>query len=240
MKSTDLDSLKTVWKKESNFENRRLSEADIEKFLSKRSKDISQLFKNGLLVDIVLKSIVGLSFLGIIVLLREDLHIVLLVSTIILGLIWATRYQWQMIRKIPQGGTSDPVIRTTLEEKINFYHQKYVSSLYVGALSNALLILSGMLYYFYFKYGEVRPFQWDDYLVFSATLLMGFALGAGVNIAHHRFQIKQLESCLQEIDEDVISSFTLKDQRNKRRRMVLAFLLALICGLLVLTFFIFR
>lgn len=240
MKSPDLNSLKTVWKNENSFENRPLSEADIENFLSKKSKDISQLFKNGLLVDIVLKSIVGLSFLGIIILLREDLNIVLLVSVIILGLIWATRYQWQMISKIPQSSASDQVIRTTLEEKINFYHQKYMKSLYVGALSNALLILSGMLYYFYFKYGEIRPFQWDDYLVFSATILIGFALGTIIQIAHHRFHIKQLESCLQEIDEDVISTLTLRDQRNKKKRMVLAFLLALICGLLVLTFFIFR
>ena len=128
----------------------------------------------------------------------------------------------------------------TLEEKISFYHQTYTYSLYVGALSNALIILSGILYYFYFKYGEIRPFQWDDYLVFSLTMLIGFGLGAAVQIAQHTFQIKQLESCLQEIYEDVISTITLREQRNKRKRMILVFLLALVCGLLLLSYFIFR
>ena len=240
MKSLDLDSIKSAWKNEKSFEDQRLSEADIQRFLSKKSKDISHLFKMGLVIDIFLKTLIGISFFGIIFLFKENLNIVLLGAAIVLGLIWATRYQWQMIGKIPQSGRSEPVFRTSLEEKIHFYHQKYIYSLYVGAVSNALLILSGLLYYFYFKYGEIRPFQWDDYLVFTLTMLVGFGLGAVVQIAQHRFQIRQLESCLQEIDENMISTLTLREQRNKRRRMVLAFILALVCGLLVLSYFIFR
>lgn len=240
MKARDLEALKAAWKNEKSFEDHRLSEADIAHFLSKKSKDISQLFKMGLLIDIVLKSIIGLSLLGIIILFREDLNILLMVSVIVLGIIWATRYQWRMIRKIPRSEASEPVIRTSLEEKINFFNQHYLKSLYVGALSNALIILAGLLYYFYFKYGEIRPFQWDDYLVFIATMIIGFVLGAVVQIAQHRFQIKQLESCLQEIDEELISTLTLREQRNKKRRMILVFVLALVCGLLLLSFFIFR
>ena len=240
MKPLDLDKIKTAWKNEQSFEDQRLSESDIERFLSKKSKDISQLFKMGLIVDISLKTLVVISFVGIIILFKGNLNVVFLASAIILGLLWAIRYQWLMIGKIPQSRTSEHVIRTSLEEKISFYHQKYTYSLYVGALSNALIILAGMLYYFFFKYGEIRPFQWDDYLVFSLTMLIGFGLGAAVQIAQHRFQIKQLESCLREIDEDVIGTLTLREQRNKKRRMVLAFLLALVCGLLLLSYFIFR
>ncbi len=48
------------------------------------------------------------------------------------------------------------------------------------------------------------------------------------------------EDLQQEIDEDALSTITLRDQRNKKRRMTLIFLLALLCGLLVLAFFIFR
>ena len=240
MKSLDLDSIKSAWKNEKSFEDQRLSEADIQRFLSKKSKDISQLYKMGLVVDISLKTLIGISLLGIIILFRENLNMVLIASALVAGLIWAIGYQWRMIGKIPHSGPSDPVFRLSLEDKIRFYHQKYIYSLYVGAVSNALLILSGLLYYFYFKYGEIRPFQWDDYLVFTLTILIGFGLGAAVQIAQHRFQIRQLESCLQEIDEDVISTITLREQRNKKRRMVLAFLLALICGLLLLSYFIFR
>ncbi|MEA3463186.1 MAG: hypothetical protein U9R49_14980 [Bacteroidota bacterium] len=214
--------------------------AEIEGFLTRKSKDIDQLFRKGLIFDIVLKSIIGLSLLGIIYLFKNNLPVILVCATILLGITWAIRFQWLMIRKIPEAGASDPTVRTTLENKINFYHQRYIKSLYVGALSNALLILSGMLYYFYFKYGEIRPFQWDDYLVFSAAIIIGFALGAYVQIAQHNFQVKQLESCLNEIDEDAISTITLREQRNRKRRLILIFLLAIICGLLILAYLIFR
>ena len=68
------------------------------------------------------------------------------------------------------------------------------------------LFLSGMIYYFYFKYGEIRPFQWDDYLVFGAVIILGFATrGCGPDNSNN-FQVEQLESCLQEIDEDGIKA----------------------------------
>lgn len=240
MKAIDLDSIKAAWKIERSFEDLRLSESDIERFLTRKSKDISRLFRKGLIFDIVMKSIIGISLLGIMILFRTNLPIILMISAILLGTIWAILFQRKMIGRIPETGATDPVIRTSLEAKVKFYRQHFSKSLYVGALSNSLFILSGMLYYFYFKYGEIRPFTWDDYLVFGLTIIIGFALGAYVQIAQHNFQVKQLENCLQEIDEDAISTITLRDQRNKKRRLILIFLLALVCGLLVLAFFVFR
>jgi hypothetical protein len=239
MKSIDLDSIKAAWKNESSFEDHRLSELDIENFLSSKSKDISQLFRKGLIFDIVLKSVIGVSLIGIFFLLRANQSIIL-VSSILMLILWAIRYQWLMIARIPKTSTSDPVIRASLENKIKFYRQHFIKSLYVGALSNSLFILSGMLYYFYFKYGEIRPFAWDDYLVFGVTIIIGFALGAYVQITQHSFQVKQLENCLQDIDEDAMTTLTLRDQRDKKRRLILIILLALVCGLLLLAFFIFR
>ncbi len=240
MKPMDLDSMKAAWKNERKFQEHRLSEADIERFLSGKSKDIGQLFRTGLILDIALKSIVGISFFGIMMLFRTNLPVLLISSGILLLLLWTIRYQWLMIGKIPEAIAPNPVIRTSLEDKINFYHQRYIKSLYVGALSNSLLILSGMLYYFYFKYGEIRSFLWDDYLVLGAVIVLGFALGAVIQIAQYKFQVKQLESCLREIDEDAITSLTIREQRNKKVRRTLIFLLALVCGLLILAYLIFR
>jgi len=239
MKSIDLDSLKAAWKIERSFEDPTLSEADIKAFLGGKSNDISRLFRKGLIFDIVLKSVIGISLIGIFFLFKANQSIIL-ISSILMLILWSIRYQWLMIARIPETTASDPVIRTSLEIKVKFYHQHFRKSLYVGALSNSLFILSGMLYYFYFKYGEIRPFTWDDYLVFGITIIIGFAFGAYVQIAQHNYQIKQLEDCLQEIDEDSITALTLRDQQNKKRRLILICLLALICGLLLLAFFIFR
>jgi len=239
MKSIDLDSLKKAWKNEGSFEDRRLSEAEIENYLRNKSRDISRLFRKGLIFDIVLKSIIGVSLMGLFFLLKSNLSFAI-ISFAILLILWAIRYQWLMISRIPETSSPDPVIKTTLERKITFYRRRYINSLYVGALSNSLFILAGILYYFYFKYGEIRPLQWDDYLVFGITMILGFALGAYDQIAQHSFQVKQLESSLQEIDENLMSTLSLRDQRNRKRRLILAFVLVLICGLLLLTYLIFR
>jgi len=240
MSPMDLDHIKNAWKNETSFEDKRLSEADIEAFLHKKSKDISRLFRVGLIFDIAYKGIIGLSFLGILILFSGNQDITLMVAAILLGLILAIVYQWRLIRRVPGTGASDPVIRTSLENKVLFYHQHYIKSVYVGALSNALIILSGVLYYFYSKYGEVRPFQWDDYLVFGAAIAFGFLVSAVAQRSQFNFQIRQLESCLQEIDEDTMTTQTIREQQNKKRRMILMLLLAVICGLLLLAYLIFR
>lgn len=236
----DLEHMKTAWKKEKSFEDKSLTEADIKAFLHKKSRDISRLFSVGLTFDIAYKGIIGLSFLGILLLFSGNQHIILMVAAILLGLICTIIYQWRLIKRVPGTGASDPVIRTTLENKVLFYHEHYIKSLYVGALSNSLIILSGMLYYLYFKYGEIRPFQWDDYLVLAVAIVIGFFVSAIAQRAQFNFQIKQLESCLQEIDEDTITTHTIREQQNKKRQMIRLLLLAIICGLLVLAFLIFR
>ena len=240
MKPVDLDTMKAAWKSEKSFEDHRLSEEDIERFLHKGSKDISQLFKKGLRFDILLKGLAGASLLVLVVLFRGNLNLILLIAGILLITFWTIRYQWLLIGKIPEIHATSPVIRTTLEQRISFYHRHYIKSLYVGAFSNVLLIFSGMLYYFYFKYGELRPMQWDDYLVFAAVILIGYFTGVSIQIAQHNFQVRQLESSLREIDENSLNSYTVRQQRNRKRRMTLIFLLALICGLLLLAYLVFR
>ena len=135
---------------------------------------------------------------------------------------------------------SESTIRTSLEQKIQFYHKRYIKSLYIGALSNSLIFISGSLYYFYFKYGEIRPMDLEDYLVSGIAIVIAFVFGAVVQIAQHNFQVKQLESCLREIDENTMTELTLKQQRMRKLGMFLIALTALIGGLLLLAYFVFR
>jgi hypothetical protein len=239
MNPPDLDAMKSAWKNEKSFDDRRLSEADIERFLHKGSKDTSQLFRKGLYFDILFKSVIGASLIGLMILYRENLVLILILGAIILLLLSAIRYQWLTIGRIPESRGSGPVIRETLENKISFYRTHYIKSLFVGALSNALLIVSGMLYYLYFKYGELRPFTWEDYLVLGSVILIGYFFGAYVQIAQHNFHVRQLESCLQEIDENIINTYTLRKQKNRKRLLILIFVLAIVCGLLLLAYLVF-
>jgi len=236
----DIDSLKSAWKNERGFENKELSERDIQIFLQQKSRDITQLFRKGLSFDMVLKSLVGISLIGIIILFSGNLKMVIAMAAVLGTLLWTLWFQIKMYRSIPIEGNSPPVVRTSLENRIQFYRKRYVKSLYIGAISNSLILVSGSLYYFYFKYGEIRPMDLVDYLVFGTGIVIAFVFGAIVQIAQHNFQVKQLESCLQEIDENSMTLLTLKEQRHKKLRLFFIALLALVCGLLLLAYFIFR
>ena len=45
-----------AWKSEQGFEKNTLTEADIQGFLKKKSKEINNLFKKSLIIDVVLNS----------------------------------------------------------------------------------------------------------------------------------------------------------------------------------------
>jgi hypothetical protein len=236
METIDLDKYKASWKSEQSFENKPLSEADIQGFLKKRSGEISKLFRKGLIFDMVLKSVIGASFLVQILLFVETLKVIGMISFMLAGILAGILFQRSMLRKIPAFDYAKQSLREVLEGKIGFYKNDFVRSLYVGALSNPFLIISGMLYYFHFKYEGIRPLEWEDYIVFGLIIIISFVLGAFTQIKQHHFHIRQLEVCLKEIDEDTLTQLTLKKQRQRRRQLFFIYLLAIVCGLLVLAY----
>ena len=168
------------------------------------------------------------------------MKVVIISPVIIAGIAFVISFQGRMLKKIPKANYAEDNLRKVLGKTIGFYKDKYIRSLYVTALSYSLFIISGTLFYFYFKYGEVRPFETDDYFVYGITIILGFALGAYAQIKLHNFQIRQLKLCLNEIDENTINGLTVKNQKAKRRQIFLVFLLAIICGLLILAFILSR
>jgi hypothetical protein len=240
MKEMDFDKYKAAWKSERGFEKNTLSESEIKGFLKKRSKEIHRMFKKGLTFDIIFKSVIGASFIVLSIMFFPGMKVLYISSVLMAGIILSIIFQARMLKKIPSADYAVDNLRKVLECAIRFYKNKYIRSLYIAALSNALLIISGMLYYFYFKYGELRPFETDDYVVFGLVIIISFVLGAYMQIKLHNFHIGQLEQSLLEIDENVINELTIKRQNNKRRQLFFIFLLAVICGLLILAFFLTR
>lgn len=236
MKEIDFKKYRTAWKSEQGFEKNTLSEADIQGFLKKKSKEINKLLKRGLLLDIALKSTIGVSFIVLSVLFFSSMKVVAMSSLMVAGIIIAISFQGRMLKKIPYVDYAEDNLRKVLENTISFYKDKFLRSLYIGALSNPLLIFSGSLYYYYFKYGEVGPFEIDDYVVFGILIITGFILGAFPQIKQHNFQIRQLELCLTEIDENTMTELTIKRQNYKKIQLFLIYLLAVVCGFLVLAF----
>lgn len=238
--SIDLERYRTAWKSEQGFEKKTLAETDIQNFLKKKSKEITRLFKGSLIVDIVIKSIIGISFIFLFFLFYNSLSITVLNTLLIIGIIIAILLQVKILMNIPPVDYSRDNLKNLLENKISFYGKRYFKSLYISALSSSLLFVSGMMYYFYFKYGVVRPLGIEDYLVFSIFKIIAFILAAFAQIKQHNFQILQLERCLAEIEENTLSEQTIRKKKNRRIQLFLTTFLAIIFGFLVLLYITFQ
>jgi len=240
MKEFNLESLKSAWQNEPSFNQTRLSQADIKRFLKSSSKSITQFFVTGLKIDIILKSLLSISFIVLMFLFSGN-QSVLLISILLLVISLAGIYlQLRNIRKIPVSNDAHEDLRSGLKSKIEYYHKYHIMALLVGALSSSLFILSGMMYYFYFKYNMIREFQWDDFIVFGGAIIIGFSIGAFIQIKIHNFHIKQLEKSLNEINEETITQYTINRQKNQRIKTIIIASLSIIAGLLLLTYFIIR
>lgn len=239
MENSDLEKYRLAWKNEKSFSGSRLTDEDIRKFLQANSKNIIRLFKTGLTFDIVLKSLLAISYVGLIVLFAYQSAVTIVNAILIVLSLVGIMYQIRIFRRVPKNDYPLENIRISLKTKIDFYNKHYIKSLLVGALSNSLFFLSGIMYYFYFKYKEIRPLQLDDYLVFGGAVILGFAIGAFIQIKQHNFQISQLESCLKDIDEDTLNEYNVKKYKNQRTKNILIASISIVLGLLLLTYLIF-
>lgn len=233
MEKPDIEELRKSWMDQDASSTASLSEEDIRGFLQGSSRDITRQFRLGLDFDIVLKSILILSFVGSIFLFRNNMEVIALSGSLILVLGLGIRFQARMKQKVP-GSPHGISAREALERKISFYHTFYFRSISLGALSSTLLFLSGMLYYFYFRYGMIRPFTWDDYLVFGLFLFLSYLLSFLANHLNFRARIGQLEESLEELDREALDELKLKDLKRKKLRRIIAFSLTVLAGLLLL------
>jgi hypothetical protein len=237
MEDADLGKYKSAWKEEKNFSQKKLSETDIKMYLNKRSSEISRSFRTGIIFDIILKTALVISFIVISRLLTGNSGIVwicIFSGIIIISLIL---FQVDTYRKIPKQNEYSVNTRDFLESKIKFYRGRYFKSVYVAALSNPFIFLSGSLLYYYIKYGVISTFQYIDYIIFGLFCLTGFILGAVAQIKFFNFQITQLESCLYDLDENGMDELKIKKQLSQRKKVFLIFLLLLVSGLLILGYF---
>ncbi|MEE4116044.1 MAG: hypothetical protein V2I37_07740 [Marinilabiliaceae bacterium] len=238
MTRIDIEKYKEYWKQDNPGSKELLSKEEIQGYLSGTSRNISTLFRKGLIADIILKMLCALSLVVLLLFYSgSNRAMTAIVATLVITvlLIW---YQVKSLKLIPGHDSFITDMRSSLQSRINYYYRRHIKSLLNGGLTNSILIIAGSLYYFYFKYGEIRAMETDDYIVFSSFILLGFLFGSLVQIYHHNFHIRQLKECLEEIDSDTISRQLISKQKNRRRRILWIAILAITCGLLLLSYLI--
>ena len=238
MENIELNKYKEAWKTESDniYRNKKLTDSEIMNFLKGKSKDISILFKSGLYIDIVLKFALTIGFIILIFFWKTKVETAcisggLMLISGVFGIL-----QLRYLLKFPDFEIGEKNLRSIINSKINYYNNHYKKALYIGAASAPLFFLCGMLFYFYYKYGEIRAFQIDDFIVFGSAIIISYIIAIASQLLQFRFQMNQLKSSLQEIDEDTITELTLKKEKNRRIRLIIIMLLFIVVGILLFTY----
>jgi len=232
MNEIDLGKYKSAWKEEKRFKDEIIPEAEIKKYLSRRSKGLTASFRSGLIIDMILKIILGASFGYLVWLYSDNSKIMVLCFASIILICYLLFLQIKTYKQIPRQKEYSDSLRYFLESNVKFFRLKYSRAVFINALSNPFFFLSGMLFYFQIKYSGIRPLQVDDYLVFSLFCITGFIVGVFIQFQQYNFQVRQMEDCLNVIDENGIKEPTLKKLKRQNRKLIIIFIITLILGLL--------
>lgn len=232
---TSLDQFKEAWQKKSRENNKssKLKQEDIMEFLEKQSHGISALYRKGLMMDFVQKGFLAASFVVLLFLYSQN-HTVQGISA---GLAVLTAVmifiQYRFYREVEQNEDPDMELYSSIKSRISFFNRRFIKAVYVGAISNPLIFVSGMMFYFYYRHGGIRPLDMTDALVLGSFIIFSFVAGLFINLKQYRFHIGQLETSLKELDEETFSRLTVERIKNQRRGYILMVVLAVIIGLLI-------
>jgi len=91
----------------------------------------------------------------------------------------------------------------------------------------------------YFKYRQIPSFELDDFIVLTIGIILSYGVSAFAQIKQNNYQIKQLEICLVEIEENTIDASSIKKYQANRIKNIVTIGIALIIGVIIFLYLIF-
>ena len=229
--------LKDIWNKTENVLGASNYESNaIERFTAGRSDSVAQKIRTMLQFDIVLKAIVGL-MLAVDAILYVSTSLVLIICIIgIVILIALILFQFKVLKRFSEIADYGQSTKDKLSEMLTFLRSRFFTALLSIASSYIFVFISGSLLYFYAVYGQVRAHDGMDIIVFSVFIIIGIVLNFFVNFSQVKFQIKHLESCLSDLNDNVlfIVSQNIETQQKQDRTTKLLLGIVLIIGFVLL------
>ena len=221
-------NLKDMWKNSENFMGTSSYESStIERFLSGRSNSIAQGIRKMIFLDIALKLLVVI-VLGIDIFLYMGTLNVLTICSLGIGLlailIW---YLFKMLNRFSEIADYGQSTKDKLSSMLTYLKNRFYSTLLAISSTYLFIFISGTLVYFYAVYGKVRPMDGQDIIVFLIFIIAGITFNFLVNRAQVKYQIKHLEVCLSDLNNNVLATVSDNLSTQQKQDRVIKFLLAL-------------
>ena len=230
-------NLKTMWNKTENVMGTSDYESlAIGQFFARRSNNTAQKIKNMIIFDIALKSFLVIIF-GINILLYFGVNNIIAVCiTGILLLALLILFNYKMLQRFRKVADHNQNTRDNLSSMLAYLKTRFYSTLLNISSTYLFVFIAGSLIYFYAAYGKVRPLDGIDIIVFILFILIGIGFNFFVNKAQVKFQIKHLELCLSNLNDNALAyaSENIEMQRKQDRTNKFLLTLVLITGFILL------
>jgi hypothetical protein len=238
--SNDLKKYKDAWQRSGSTMTQadQLNEEEIMDFINNQSRQVTAGYRKGLLFDIGFKALLTFSFLMLAFLYKENGNVVIMNTVFMIFTAAIMILQTKYYQHAALSDDADNSIKEFLKYKVDYFSKEFVKAIYFMALSSPIFFISGGLFYFYFKYGMIRAMDMEDYSVFAIGLTLSFLMSAIAQIRQHKFQLKQLNTCLNDLDEEQISRIE-QDKKRNRRMVFMLFLSGIFIFIMVAIIYFF-
>lgn len=241
MENNGFERFSKAWKKsgEADSTKKMYSEEDVKLFKMKKSKDFSRALNNSIVLDLAFKTIVIAGMLLLIWFYRTD---VILVSTLVILIVLSVFiliHENGIMQEFQKTDDYSRELSATIQQKLRFYKNHFPPLRWMLALTNALLVWVGSLYYFYFKYGYYRVEDFVDVLVNLLMVGIAFAISYFSTNYQYKFNMLELEENLADLDDEASVAIHIETQKRRKYRMIVRFAILAALGLLLFIYLFF-
>lgn len=229
--------LKDMWKAEYFMDTLGYQSNTIEGFLSKSSGTVAGKIRKMIQLDLVLKAI------GFIVLILNSIiyynvqepitHICIFGAVLLIPLMI---YEYSSLKKFNFIFTSGNNIKDDLSGMLGFLNNRAYGILIAIATTYLFVYTAGMLLYFFAEYGELRRMGTLDIFVFPSICIFGIILNFIYNQKVIKYQIRHLQLCLSNADEEMKPAIASKIETSRKNEQLITILVAVIAFLALFVF----
>ncbi len=227
-------NVKEIWKSKYSGPSAegKYSFQDIQAFKQKQSSRAFRSSRLTILFDICFKGlfIVTLAYLWIISSAGRLYSVGIPMLLIVLLIVW----EWYILKKLPAPHIDEAVV-AHLEKHLHYLKTKYQAFIFCSALTSVLLVYTGFLYNYHFKYERASlPSPFEDWVIY-AFLAAAFGFSYIAQKKFHRVQIGDIIDSIRAIEEDSTAEQHLNYLQKERKRNWMIAVLLVLLGVLFLT-----
>ena len=209
-----------------------------EQLISSRSGSVQDKIRGMLQNDLILKVISGIAFLLNLFFYNNNLEVVYVCIAGVLFLAIMTTIEWKTLQGFNKIADPGLATRNNLSNILVYLRRKANLFKTTIAASQVLIFVPGVLLYFYFVYGQVKPLTGEAFVVFTVLVLIG-TFASFTRIGNQiKYHLKHLMVCLSDLNDNALGLAieTIENQRKQDQKVhVLVYILSTV-GFLVLIF----